>query len=338
MAKMLGILILSFILTSLLIVPFIDFLYKKVKLTRQRQKTKDLFNKPTPIFDRVSKIKVGTPFGGGILIIIVTSLLAVWAYGIFEISVNVWEFFILIFTLLSFGALGLYDDLKKLANGRNHFFGLRFRHKFIIQWILSFIIGTIFYTQLGYDFIFLHGLGVITIGALFIPLAAFVIVSFVNAFNITDGLDGLSGGLFLISLGAFLIISSGILVDQFLGIFIAILMGAVASFLYFNIYPARIWLGDVGSLSLGAMLAVIGLLTGKIVALALIGAIFVVEVASSLIQIAGKKYLGRKLLPVAPFHLYLQNRGWEEPKIVMRLWLAGFLFAILGLWIASFDI
>lgn len=336
MGKMLGILILSFILTSLLIVPFIDFLYKKVKLIRQRQKTKDLFDQPTPIFDKLSKMKVGTPFGGGILIIVVTALLSLWAYGIFEINVNVWEFVVLLFTLISFGILGLYDDLKKLANGKNHFFGLRFRHKFIIQWILAFIIGIIFYTQLGYDFIFLHGLGVVTIGALFIPLAAFIIVSFVNAFNITDGLDGLSGGLFLMSLGAFLIISSGILVDQFLGIFIAILMGAVASFLYFNIYPARIWLGDVGSLSLGAMLAVIGLLTGKVIALALIGAVFVVEVASSLIQIAGKKYLGRKLLPVAPFHLYLQSRGWEEPKIVMRLWLAGFLFAILGLWLATF--
>src|SRR4029078_9949859 len=106
-----------------------------------------------------------------------------------------------------------------------------------------------------------------------------------------------------------------------LGIFIAILMGSVAAFLYFNIFPARIWLGDVGSLSLGAVLAVIGLLTGKILALAVIGGIFVIEVGSSLIQLLSKKYFGRKIISASPFHLYLQHRGWEEPKIVMRSWL-----------------
>lgn len=336
MAKVLGLLILSFILTSLLIIPFINFLYKKLRFRRQRQQTRDIFNKPTPIFDRIHGSKVGTPFGGGILIILVSSFLAFWSYGILEINVKPWELFVLLFALISFGLLGLYDDIKKLANGKGQFFGLQFRHKFIIQWILAFVLGYVFY-QNGYDFVFIHGLGIIDIGAFFVPLAAFTIVSFVNAFNITDGLDGLAGGLFLICLGAFLVISSGILADQFLGIFIAILMGAVASFLYFNVYPARIWLGDVGSLSLGASLAVIGLLTGKIIALAFIGGIFVLEVASSLIQILGKRFLKRKILPVSPLHLYLQNRGWEEPKVVIRLWLAGFMFAVLGIWIATFS-
>jgi phospho-N-acetylmuramoyl-pentapeptide-transferase len=124
------------------------------------------------------------------------------------------------------------------------------------------------------------------------------------------------------------------MLDSFLAIFIAILIGSVLAFLYFNVYPARIWLGDVGSLSLGAVLAVIGLLTGKIPAVGLIGGVFVIEVASSLIQILGKKYLGRKLLPIAPLHLYFQKKGWEEPKIVMRAWLLGALFAMLGLYLA----
>lgn len=336
MAKILGLLILSFVLTGILIIPFIDFLYKKVRLRRQKQKTRDIFNKPTPIFDKINQLKVGTPFGGGILIILVSSFLALWVYGSFSLSVKPWEIFVLLFSFISFGILGFYDDVKKMANGKSQFFGLRFRHKFFIQWILAFVIGFVFYWQLGYNFVFIHGLGIIDIGWLFVPLSAFVIVSFVNAFNITDGLDGLASGLFLICLGAFLVISAGILVDQFLGIFIAILMGSVASFLYFNIYPARIWLGDVGSLSLGAMLAVIGLLTGKIVALAFIGGIFVVEISSSLIQILGKRFFGKKIIPVSPFHLYLRHKGWEEPKIVMRLWLCGFLFAVLGIWFATF--
>ena len=143
----------------------------------------------------------------------------------------------------------------------------------------------------------------------------------------------MAAGLFLICLLAFLVINSSL--DQPLGIFIAVLIGSVAAFLYFNIYKARLWLGDVGSLSLGAVLAVIGLLTGKVLALMIIGGFFVIEVASSMLQLLSKKYLGRKLFPVAPFHLYLQNKGWEEPKIVMRAWLIGFFLAILGIFIAN---
>ncbi len=323
---------LSFFISGMLLIPFIDFLYK-IKLRRVHQKTLDPFNKRTPLFDKYNAWKVGTPFGGGILIIIVVSVLTLWAYGVFGIAVKGWELFVILFSFISFGLLGLYDDAKKLSGSNKTFFGLRFRYKFIIQWILAIILASAFYGQLGYSFIFIRGFGLASIGFLFIPFAAFVIVSFTNAFNIADGLDGLASGLFLICLVAFLAISAQQL-DQALGIFIAILMGSVAAFLYFNIFKARIWLGDVGSLSLGASLAVIGLLTGKILALAIIGGVFFFEVASSLIQLLGKKFLGRKLLPAAPLHLYLLKRGWEEPKIVMRAWLVGFFFAVLGLYIA----
>lgn len=333
MAQLLGLTILAFFITGVLLFPFIDFLYNK-NLQRQKQKTRDIFNNRTPLFDKFNAWKVGTPFGGGILIILVVSALTLWAYGIFQIKIKPWELFVILFSFIGFGALGLYDDIKKLINGRKTtFFGLRFRHKFFIQWILALIIATVLYTELGYSFIFVRGFGLATIGFLFIPFAAFVIVSFVNAFNIADGLDGLASGLLLISLVAFLAISSQQL-DQQLGIFIAILMGSVAAFLYFNIYKARLWLGDVGSLALGAALAVIGLLTGKIIALVVIGGVFIIEIGSSLIQILGKKFFGKKIFPVAPFHLYLQKRGWEEPKIVMRAWLVGFFFAVLGLYIA----
>lgn len=333
MSQLLGFALLSAFITAILIIPFIDFLYK-IKLKRQDQKTVDIFNKPTPLFDKFNGWKAGTPFGGGLLIIIVVSILALWSYGMFNIPINGWELFVILFTFISFGILGLYDDLKKLTNGNKFaFFGLRFRHKFLIQWILAFVIAFVLYSELGYSFVFIRGFGLASIGFLFVPFAAFVIVSFANAFNIADGLDGLASGLLLICLGAFLTIAS-LQVGGTLGIFIAILMGSVASFLYFNIYKARIWLGDVGSMSLGASLAVIGLLTGKTLALAFIGGVFVLEIGSSLIQILGKKFLGKKLLPVAPLHLYLLHRGWDEPKIVMRAWLFGFFFAILGLYIA----
>lgn len=333
MAQLLGLMILSFFITGILLIPFIDFLYKH-KFQRHKQTTKDPFNKLTPLFDKYNSWKVGTPIGGGILIIVVVSILTLWAYGLFAIDVKPWEVFVLLFSFISFGVLGFYDDAKKLvSDDKNSFFGLRFRHKFIIQWILAFIIAMILFTQLGYSFIFIHGFGLASLGFLYIPLAAFVIVSFANAFNIADGLDGLASGLLLICLVAFLAITSAQL-DQFLGIFIAILMGSVAAFLYFNIYKARIWLGDVGSMSLGAVLAVIGLLTAKIFVIVIIGGVFVLEAGSSLLQILSKKYLGRKLFPASPLHLYLQKRGWEEPKIVMRAWLLGFFFAVLGLYLA----
>lgn len=332
MAQIIGLSILSLIITFILLIPFIDFLYK-IKLRRQKQKTVDIFNKPTPVFDKFNAWKEGTPFGGGILIVIVVTLLSLWSYGIFNVDLKPWEFFVVMFGFVSFGILGLYDDLKKLvADKKSGFFGLRFRHKFLIQWILALIISTIMYYQLGYSFLFIRGVGLASLGLLFIPFSAFVIVSFVNAFNITDGLDGLACGLFLICLLAFLTISTS--VDQGLAIFIAILIGSVSAFLYFNIYKARIWLGDVGSMSLGASLAIIGLLTGKTVAMVIIGGVFILEAGSSLIQILGKRILGKKLLPVAPLHLYFLRRGWGEPRIVMRGWLLGFFFAIIGLYIA----
>jgi phospho-N-acetylmuramoyl-pentapeptide-transferase len=316
MATLLGLTILSFFITFILLVPFIDFLYK-IKLRRRNQITKDPFNNKTPIFDKFNAWKVGTPFGGGILIIFVTSILSMWAYGILGIETKAWELFIIFFGFISFGVLGMYDDFKKIVNDpKNPFFGLRIRHKFIIQWILALILSGVFYYQLGYSFIFIHGFGLAPLGFLFVPFSAFVIVAFVNAFNIADGLDGLASGLLLISLLAFLTINSQQL-DQSLGIFISILIGSVAAFLYFNIYTARLWLGDVGSLSLGAALAIIGLLTGKTLALAVIGGVFVLEIGSSLLQLLSKKYRHKKILPAAPLHLYLQKRGWEEPKIVM---------------------
>jgi phospho-N-acetylmuramoyl-pentapeptide-transferase len=334
MAQLLGLTILSLVITGILLVPFIDFLYK-IKFQRQKQKTRDVLNNHTRFFDKSNNSwKVGTPFGGGALIIIVVLVLTIWAYGMFGVKVDPWGVFVIFFTFIGFGILGLYDDFKKLINGKKiSFFGLRIRHKLAIQSLIALIVATVFYFKLGYDFVFIKGIGMTSIGFLFIPFAALVIIAFANAFNITDGLDGLASGLYLICLLAFLSIASSLL-NPALGIFIAFLTGSVAAFLYFNIYKARLWLGDVGSLSLGATLAVIGLLTGKIIALGVIGGVFVIEAGSSLLQIISKRFFKKKILPIAPLHLYFLKKGWDEPKIVARAWLMGFFFAILGLYIA----
>ena len=166
------------------------------------------------------------------------------------------------------------------------------------------------------------------------PFSAFVIVAFANAFNITDGLDGLASGLLLICLGAFGMISSSFL-DTPLSLFIALLFGSLIAFLYFNVWPARIFLGDAGALAFGATLAIIGLLTGSIIALTIIGGVFVVELLSSAVQMIGWKFIKRPIFPLAPVHHTLLAIGWEEPKIVTRALLVGFVLAIFGLWLAT---
>lgn len=341
MALLLGLLIFAFICTSILLVPFINILYR-LKFQRLKQVTTDAFGKHTPIFDRFHQSKAGTPVGGGLLIIAIVSLLfgvlfpLLQYLGIYVTHVFplVEEINIVFFTFLSFGLLGLYDDIKKFFGvSPLKFFGLRLRHKFAIQWGLALIIASLMYFNLHISIFYIPFFGVLHLSWLFIPLAAFVIVSFANAVNITDGLDGLAAGLLMIALFAFWLLSASIL-DTVLSVFLAIWLGALIAFLYFNVYPARVFLGDVGSLSFGATLAVVGLLLGKVMALVIIGAPFIAEIGSSFVQLASKKLRGKKILPVSPIHLWLQLTGWPEPKIVMRAWLAGIMLAAFGVWLA----
>ena len=159
-----------------------------------------------------------------------------------------------------------------------------------------------------------------------------LIVAFANFFNITDGLDGLSSGLLMIALFSFWFLSNTSL-DTPISVFLALWIGALIAFLYFNIFPARLWLGDVGALSFGATFAVIALLLGKIVPFLIVGAPFFIEGLSSALQIVSKKIWKRKIFPAAPLHLTLQQLGWEEPKIVTRAWLAAIILAVFGIWL-----
>lgn len=343
LALLLGVLLFSFIITSILIVPFINMLYA-LKFQRANQETVDAFGKRTPIFDKFHKQKAGKPVGGGLLVILVVSLLFALIFPLIRLmGIEVTSLHsdlqaninILFFTFLSFGILGLYDDVKKFFHfEKEKFFGLRMKHKLVLQIILAAIVSVMLYQNLGIDFVHVPFFAYsFHLGWLYIPFATFVIVAFANAVNITDGLDGLAAGNLMISLFGLWFLSASIL-DVPLSIFIALWIGSLISFLYFNVFPARMFMGDVGALAFGATLAVVGLLLGKILALVIIGAVFVLEISSSFMQLLSKRIWKRKIFPAAPFHLTLQQRGWEEPKIVQRIWLVQIMLTIFGVWLA----
>lgn len=337
------VLLLAFVSTSILIVPFVNLLYR-LKFLRAQQVTTDAFGKRTPIFDKFHKSKAGVPVGGGLLVILVVLVLFVITmsrlynsdFDVTSVYTNhLAEMFILLFTFASFGLLGLYDDIKKFFRFQTKgFFGLSLRFKLLLQIVLASIISLLLYFMLGINFLHIPFIGIIPLGALFIPFATFTIVSFSNAVNVTDGLDGLAAGSLMISLFGLWFLSAAIL-DVPLTIFLALWLGSLISFLYFNVFPARIFMGDVGSLAFGATLAVVGLLLGKVLALVVIGSIFVLEISSSFIQLVSKKWRKKKVFPAAPIHLTLQAYGWEEPKIVQRAWLLQIMLTIFGLWLTT---
>ncbi len=339
----LGLIFLSSFFHGLLFVPFINFLYR-LKFIQRRAKAK---KETKSLISYLHRHKPKRPIGGGILIVALTSFLFLLAafFLIGQITHQSIYYFldeihVILLTFIGFGLLGLYDDWVKIfgkpLKGRlGIFFGISTQTKFIWQWVLGFLIGAFLYFNLGLNFIYVPILGAtFHLGLWFIPLAALTLVSFSNAFNFTDGLDGLSVGLLLIALIAFMIISFSVL-DMPILLFLAIWLGGIVIFLYFNIYPGRILLGDTGSLAFGATLGLIGLLTGKLIALIVIGGLFVVELLSSAIQIVAIRVFHRRVLPLAPFHHTLELIGWPEPKIVMRAWLAGVVLALLGLFLAA---
>lgn len=336
MIHLLGLVLISFLVTSFLLVPFIDLLFhlKKKYGKKDLKKKSGSLDSDTPIHNQILRGKdIETPVGGGILLIVILIALSL-AYGAFFRVRHMEEFGILILTLVSFGLIGIFDDIKKIFSVfSGKYSGIRARYLLLLQIVFATLISVLLYFVVGLNNIYVPLIGNVVLGFWYIPLAVFAIVSFANAYNISDGLDGLSTGLLLICLVAFLVLAHSFF-DLTLSIFVGLWMGELIAYLYFNVFPARIYLGDAGSFGFGATLAVVGLLTGKLIALGFIGGVYVVIVASSLIQILSKRILKRKLYPVSPIHMYFKYIGWEEPKIVMRFWLAGAIFAVFGLWLA----
>ncbi len=339
MEILLATLILSFIVHAFCIVPFIDKLYQ---LKFFKTKTAVPAGNKDEATSHI-RSKARTPEGGGLLILVITSLIFVLILPLlrylgFEIT-HVYplndEINIIFFTFLSFGLLGLYDDIVKFfeLDRQLGYSGLKSGVKLLSQTILGIIIGSMMYFNLGIDMVHLPFIGVIYLGAWFIPLSAFLIVGFSNSVNITDGMDGLASGLLMIALFGFLIISANVL-DTPLSLFIALWLGGIIAFLYFNVYPARLFLGDVGALSFGASLAIVGLLTGKLAVLMIVGILFVINGLSSFLQIFWVKVFHKRLLPIAPIHYWLLKIGWPEPKIVQRAWLLNIMLVIFGIWLS----
>ncbi len=332
MVRLLGLILVSFFLTSFLLVPFIDLLFFLKK--RSNKSNNSVSDTKTPIHNTLLAGKdLNTPVGGGLLVIPVVLILTFAAFYFFHLPVTN-QTYIIIFTLLSFGLIGFMDDIRKIfISFSGKYAGIRSRYILLLQIIFGLISAFMIYNFSGYNNLYIPLVGNFVIGWVYIPIAAFAIVSFANACNFSDGMDGLSCGLLVICLFAFLILAQSVF-NENLSVFVGAWIGCLIAYLYFNVYPARIYLGDAGAYGFGATLAVIGLLTGKILGLAVIGGVFLIIAASSLIQILSKRILKRKLFPVAPIHMYFKYLGWEEPKIVLRFWLAGAMFAIFGLWMA----
>lgn len=235
--------------------------------------------------------------------------------------------------LLGGGAIGLLDDIINISGKNTGVAGLRSSLKFLMIAALSVGLGWFFFVKLGYDSVHVPFFGDLFLGWLIVPIFAFVVVATSNAVNISDGLDGLAGGLLATSFGAFGVIS--LLQGHFLlAGFCFTVVGALLSYLWFNIYPARFFMGDVGSFAFGTSLGVVAMLTNTLFLLPIIGIIFVVEGGSSLVQILSKRYLHRKVFISAPIHHHLEATGWPEVKITMRFWVVGVIAAILGVLLA----
>jgi phospho-N-acetylmuramoyl-pentapeptide-transferase len=281
--------------------------------------------------------KLGTPTMGGVLFILPVLLIT----GLFNAASLLGftmlgrSIFLPIGTMIVFGLLGSLDDWKKLRGKRSEERGMRARTKFIIQIIFGIVIAIGLQYVLQAPQIFLPWMNAeFSLGVWYIPIATFLIVGFSNAVNFTDGLDGLAG---LISATCFAIYGLIALMQGqlYLARFCFTLVGALFGFLWFNVHPALLIMGDIGSLPLGATLAVVALMTGQWVLLPLIAVIPLSEIVSVVLQVGYFKLTkGKRLFKMAPLHHHFELIGWSETQVVQRFWLIGLLAAIIGTAIA----
>lgn len=279
--------------------------------------------------------KQGTSTLGGLIFIIPTiiAILMLYFKGSIEISHNL---VILIFVFLSYGALGFLDDFlktKRTTISGNE--GLKSWQKFILQILIAVIFFFIYRSYGGTGDLTLSLFGWnFPMGWAYGIFILLVLVASTNAVNITDGLDGLASGLCIFAFSAFgLIAWNTTWLDgyQELAIFCFLLIGSLAGFLLFNSHPAKIFMGDTGSLALGGALATVAILTRHEFSLILIGGVFVIETLSSLIQIVAIRKFKRRVFKRAPLHHHFEELGWEETDIVKLFWSVGFLLAMLGI-------
>ena len=287
--------------------------------------------------------KIGTPTMGGVLILMgLFSGILLWG------DLSNYHIWFLLYIVLSFGLLGAFDDYKKIKFKNSS--GISFRFKLISQ-ILIAIVGVIGLSHFSQNieltnlyFPFFKNL-IINLGWFFIPFAIFIIVGSSNAVNLTDGLDGLATVPVILVAGCFAFISyvtGNILFSEYLNIpylegmgevavFCGSVIGACLGFLWFNAPPAKIFMGDTGSLALGGSLGAVGIITKHEIVLAITGGLFVLEAVSVIVQVISFKLTGKRVFKMAPIHHHFEKKGWPESTVVVRFWIIAIILALVGL-------
>jgi phospho-N-acetylmuramoyl-pentapeptide-transferase len=293
-----------------------------------------------PIFTKLHKKKEGTPTMGGVLVwgtvtivIFLFLLISKLGKGTYLEQLN---FFSRKETLLPLGAMlisaffGLVDDMLGILGVGARKGGLRVREKIILYTLVASFGAWWFYVKLEWDLIKIPFLGNFYLGFWYIPVFIFIIVASAFSTNETDGLDGLAGGVLMIAFIALGVIAftQG---KTDLAAFCGAIMGALLAFLWYNIYPARFFLGDTGSMGLGVTLGIIAMLTNTAILLPFIGFVLVLESLSVILQVMSKKFFGRKLFQSTPIHHHFEARGWHETKVTMRFWILAGVMAAIGL-------
>ncbi|MFO7584304.1 MAG: phospho-N-acetylmuramoyl-pentapeptide-transferase [Anaerolineales bacterium] len=281
-------------------------------------------------------VKMGTPTMGGVMIILPVLLLTVLLNAVELLGLKLAGQSVLVplATLVGFALLGAIDDWEGIR-GKRRGDGLSIRAKFLAQWVLAAIVAWALKYLLEVPDVLFPGMQlVVRLDWYYVPIAAFIIVAMSNAINFTDGLDGLAGIISATIFAAYGVIA--LMQGQiFLAQFSFTVVGALFGFLWFNAHPAQLFMGDTGSLALGATIAVVALMTGQWILLPLIAIIPVSEALSVTIQIFYFKLTkGRRFFKMAPIHLHFELLGWSETQIVQRFWLIGLLAALIGVGLA----
>lgn len=318
----------AFIL-GMLLTPVYTFIAYRYKFWK-KQRTTSTTGESLEVFTKLhaEKFHRNIPTMAGLIAVTVIVLVTVVA------NLDRGQTWLPLAALVGGAAVGLIDDIINIRGRGAGVAGLRSSLKFAMITALGVALGWWFFDRIaGASVVHVPFIGGFEIGWLIIPVFAFAVVAVGNAVNISDGLDGLAGGLLALSYGAFGIIA--LIQGQFmLAGFCFTVVGALLSYLWFNIFPARFFMGDVGSFAFGAGLGVVAMLTNSLLLVPVIGILFVIEAGSSLLQITSKKLFKRKIFKSAPIHHHLEAIGWPETKVTMRFWVIGSVAAFAGVCIA----
>lgn len=301
---------------------YFAYRYKWWKLPRTHSTTGDKL-KVIAKYD----IKRTVPLMAGLIIIAATAVITV----LFNLERS--QTWLPLAALMGGGLVGLIDDVINIMGKGGNVAGLRAPIKFAMITAVAAVASWFFYYKLGYSTVHVPFVGDLFLGILIMPLFILAVVSTSNAVNISDGMDGLAGGMLLTAFTTFGIIAA---LQGNYGIagFCMTVSGTLLSYVWFNIPPARFFMGDVGSFSMGTALGVVAMLTDTLLLLPIIGFVFVLEAGSSLTQILSKKFFGRRIFIAAPIHHHFEAQGWPKTKVTMRFWILGLACAIIGLLVA----